>query len=467
MIQTWFNKHDYKIIVGFFLGIFLLKWNDLFLPYFWDEIGVYTQASLYLTDHGLSILPNSMPPELSRGHPLLFMFIFGLIYKVFGTSVFVGHLFSLLISFLFTLSGYNLIKRFTSPTLAFAGILILWAQPIFFIQSTFVLPEILLGLFCILALTAYLDQKYLLTFIYTSLAIFTKETGLILPIAFILSSIYTKKWDKNLIREVLYYIVPFVLFAIFIVIQKIQNGWYFFPYHTGFLTFKPISIMQRDMDLIDYLLFQQGRYVITALLFLSAIGILFRLKKANGYYFQLEKIYPFIPSVLLLIGVIIYSGMNFHMNRYLFLIYPIGILFILIIIQKAFQKEMYTFYSLIIIALIQLFIPKPTTHITEYDFNCRDFIHAQQNVCSYIEKNIPEGKVIEAAFPVFHAFYDARLGYFSSIKHVLCEADCTDKVDYTIYSRPGNLEWTSIPSEKEIIYTSKIGLAEVYLVKMK
>ncbi|MFN8414690.1 MAG: glycosyltransferase family 39 protein [Cytophagaceae bacterium] len=467
MIQTWINKHEYKILFLFFIVIFFLKWDDLFLPYFWDEIGVYTQASLYLTDHGLSILPNSMPPELSRGHPLLFMFIFGLIYKVFGTSVFIGHLFALLISFLFTWSGYILLKRFSSSTLALAGILLLWVQPIFYIQSSFILPEILLGLFCIQALNSYLNQKYLATFIYTTLAIFTKETGLILPVAFALTSVYTKKWNKDLILEFLYYAAPFILFAIFIVIQKIQNGWYFFPYHTGFLSFKPVSIMHRDSDLIDYLLFQQGRFVVSFLLFISVTILLYRLKQVKEFHIQLESFYSFIPSILLFIGVIIYSGMNFHMNRYLFLIYPIGILFILLIVYNAIKHEMATFYVIILCSIIQLAMPKPTTHITEYDFNCRDLIHAQQNVCTYIENNVPEGKVIEAAFPVLHAFYDARLGYFTTIKHTLCESDCNGKVDYTVFSRPGNLEWSSLPTDKEIIYTSKIGMAEVYLVKMK
>jgi 4-amino-4-deoxy-L-arabinose transferase-like glycosyltransferase len=408
-----------------------------------------------------------MPPELSRGHPLLFMFLFGFIYKLFGTSVFVGHLFALLFSFLFTLSAYNLLKRFTSSAIALAGVVLLWVQPIFYIESSYVLPEIVLGLFCIQALLAYLDQKYIAIFLFTTLAIFTKETGLILPVAFTLSSIYTKKWDKKLIIECLYYATPLVLFGLFIVIQKVQNGWYFFPYHTGFLTFNPLSILERDWDLIKYLLFKQGRFVITGLLSISLFILLFRLKKVKAYHVQLESLYPFVPSVLLFIGVIIYSGMNFHMNRYLFLIYPIGILFILLLIQKALEKELYTFYVVISISVLQLLIPKPTTQITEYDFNSRDFIHAQQNVCTYIEKNIPEGKMIEAAFPVIHAFYDPRLGYFTSIKHVLCETDCNEKVDYIIFSKPGNLDWLSIPTDKEIIYSSTIGLAEVYLVKMK
>ncbi|MCI5142755.1 MAG: hypothetical protein D3909_13730, partial [Candidatus Electrothrix sp. ATG1] len=57
----------YLLVTSFFL----FKLIHLRVPYFWDELGVYSRAALYLFDHGISMLPDAMPPELSRGHPLL------------------------------------------------------------------------------------------------------------------------------------------------------------------------------------------------------------------------------------------------------------------------------------------------------------------------------------------------------------------------------------------------------------
>jgi hypothetical protein len=54
----------------------------LSVPYFWDELGVYSRAALYLYDHQISLLPNALPPELSRGYPLLCAALFALGFTV-------------------------------------------------------------------------------------------------------------------------------------------------------------------------------------------------------------------------------------------------------------------------------------------------------------------------------------------------------------------------------------------------
>ena len=46
------------------LGLVLLpfwtyKLRDLSLPYFWDELGVYGRAAVYLHDHALGLLPSN------------------------------------------------------------------------------------------------------------------------------------------------------------------------------------------------------------------------------------------------------------------------------------------------------------------------------------------------------------------------------------------------------------------------
>src|SRR5687768_4615884 len=83
-IYDWFTG---LVIISF--AIF--RFSDLSLPYFWDEIGVYAQAALYLSEHGLSLLPSALPSKLSRGHPLLFFFVYASGFTLLGKSVVVGH----------------------------------------------------------------------------------------------------------------------------------------------------------------------------------------------------------------------------------------------------------------------------------------------------------------------------------------------------------------------------------------
>ena len=88
------NKRIYHLL--FILGIVALaafKYNDLHLPYFWDELGVYAQAADYQFQRTISLMPSSLPPELSRGHPLLFTVMNACVMRVFGEGVFALHAF--------------------------------------------------------------------------------------------------------------------------------------------------------------------------------------------------------------------------------------------------------------------------------------------------------------------------------------------------------------------------------------
>ena len=54
------------------IGFIILKWDALFLPYFWDEAWVYMPAIRTMAEKGPSILPGSIEADLYTGHPLFF-----------------------------------------------------------------------------------------------------------------------------------------------------------------------------------------------------------------------------------------------------------------------------------------------------------------------------------------------------------------------------------------------------------
>src|SRR5215217_8095596 len=81
------------------LAVFIVvKYYDLNIPYFWDELGVYAPGSLKMKESGhIGILPANLDPEYSRGHPLLCFFVHALSFRFFGDTVFVAHATSLFI----------------------------------------------------------------------------------------------------------------------------------------------------------------------------------------------------------------------------------------------------------------------------------------------------------------------------------------------------------------------------------
>jgi len=136
-------------VIIIFIGV---KIPFLSLPYYWDEAWAYGPAIRTMESTGLGILPNALPPELSRGHPLLFHFLGAGWMKLFGTSVTAAHIFPLLVSVLLLVAVYAFGKKiFLSSKAGFTAAFALALQPIFLAQSGLLSPEVLLALFSLVS----------------------------------------------------------------------------------------------------------------------------------------------------------------------------------------------------------------------------------------------------------------------------------------------------------------------------
>jgi hypothetical protein len=186
-IQSLYRKYGWFTII---LVLFILaKLPAMQLPYFWDELGVYSRAGLYLHDNGLGLLPKNLPPELSRGHPLLFSFIHGCGYFIFGDGVVGGHITGLIIALFLLLSIYKIAYHHFNQKTALLSVMLVIVQPVFFAQSILVLPEICLALFMLWAIHYWSIRKYGWYALMSTAAILIKETAIIIPVVVITASI--------------------------------------------------------------------------------------------------------------------------------------------------------------------------------------------------------------------------------------------------------------------------------------
>ena len=162
ILSNKYNPFFILTVLGFGLMYFILHQNyGVFdLPFFWDELGVYSQSALYMAEHNLSILPASVPDNISRGHPLLATFIYSLGFKILGTHLWVAKLSSILIYFIGIVYCFKTIQLFTSRFWAFLFTLVILVQPIFISQSLMILPELLLASIAMGSIYYYLNEKY-------------------------------------------------------------------------------------------------------------------------------------------------------------------------------------------------------------------------------------------------------------------------------------------------------------------
>ncbi len=402
-----------------FVAFLILRFPALELPFFWDELGVYGPASLYLLDNGVSMMPNSMPTELSRGHPLLCPFYFATWMKVFGSSLFAVHLGALTLSVALLGASYALGKQLAGKVGGWITAIFVLVQPVFVAQSTLVLPEILLAFLLTLALYFYFKQQYWGYFVAAGLAVLSKETAIVLPVSLCvvetlmsLRSLFQPKsirWTTWM-RQLLVMGSPLLVFALFLGIQKIQNSWFFFPYHTDLMSFELANVWETFKEVIRFLFWDQGRWL-GSILFLVVFVWKF-LGKDNTHFISEEKggVIPKIGIVCMVLAAFVaFDSLNFFMERYTVLLLPIlSALFALVVTQL--DKRLALLVT--ILAIVPTFWHHSDKDFS-YDYNLtyEKQVEVQKAVTKYLEEVDWKGEKMVCNFPTYTGLTDARMGY--------------------------------------------------------
>lgn len=439
------------------LLFFVFKTSHLSIPYYWDELGVYAKASLYMYDNSLAVLPGVIPDELSRGHPLLCAALFGLFFKLLGAHVWVGHLAALLFSCTLLYTVYQHGRKIYCYSVGLIACLLVMLQSVFIAQSSMVLPEILLAVFCTAAIFFYIDKRLVLFAVFSSLAMMTKETAIALPVTLwfveICQVVLKKKVTADNVRAILAGLVPLALWGGFLVLQKQAHGWYFFPLHADYVSFSAAQIFSRFCYYVSFMLKGQGRLLWTIILALAMLVLLFRQKKdlRAGVRHELramitEKKAIFVLGSFIAWGVIV-SMLNFHLARYILFILPS---LALIVAQSFFYilDETHAFFVRFAAVLLLLITPLAYYSADVFNFDADMGFHhvvtVQKRASQYLDAHLHDNGVVMSSFPVNVGLMEPRAGY-SDKKYRHIDGGCATpenvKADIYIYSFPGNLEY--------------------------
>lgn len=447
-----FVNEKRNLRIGLILTIFLFicyKFSDLFLPYYWDELGVYARAILYMYDHELGLFPKNIPPELSRGHPLLFHFIYASLFKFFGSSIFVGHSISLFISVLVLLSVYLFTKDFFDEKIGLIAVIILVVQPLFLAQSTFLLPEMLLVLFTIGAIYFYLKKKIVIHVLLSSCAILTKETGIVIVAAIFaceLIRLLNKRINvKIFLKNIIIVLTPIYLFVIFLCFQKMQNGWYFFPIHVGADALNLEGFTTKLDDYFNFVFMRQGRDPWCVVLVYGFIAAILN----NGK--RLLKNETVNVIIILTLVMFLFSSFNFYMNRYMLMLVVIWSVFVSLSLKEIYQltnryiKQREILIASIII-LIGFIVIMPLFYINARSFSFDDdmgykkIVHVQQEAYNWLINKTNQSDNIYGNFQMMIAITDPRLGYVSD-NELQISTNYTDSTKYVAVVSPGNIDY--------------------------
>ena len=160
------------------VGIFLLHWPLLQLPYFWDEAGYYVPAARDLLLSG-SLIPHT---TISNAHPPLVMAWLALWWKCVGFAPVVTRSAMLVVAAFSLLGVFRLAERVANRQVAIASTLCTAVYPVFFAQSSLAQVDLAAAGLLFWGLSAYLEERPAAVAVWFSLAVMAKETAILAPV---------------------------------------------------------------------------------------------------------------------------------------------------------------------------------------------------------------------------------------------------------------------------------------------
>jgi 4-amino-4-deoxy-L-arabinose transferase-like glycosyltransferase len=459
--------------------------TNINLGHFWDEAWVYAPAIRSMSQGIPSILPDAIPVDLSRGHPLLFQFLGGIWMKLFGISNASAHLFALLISCTLLSATYFLTRKSFGRGAAFAAILFMVSQPIFLAQSSMLYPEMLMSLGFLISLFAYVQKRNVLFALGLGVAIYSKESALVFIVAFLLWDVARIIVKDQKIWELKKFLIPVLVLASHPILLYLYHGWFLYPEHTTYINFDFKDIKFNMRSVFRFVFEKQGRgWVFYSIIVLGVMGL--RLKQiwwnllliAVGFaaykvfvwkWGVPDPLYVIImlvavvgPLVLwffvrtekeikpehhfigigfiTVVGFILFSSMNFYTPRYMLVIVLLicsmgGIILWKMRLLPDWSKLLLTFVG----ASFSMYFVITEQNSGEINLGLYDDLRVQQNMVSWMVNDAGRDDLVCTNFVTANYLCNEYSGYVTSENFMfrwfpdIC-ADCQD-AEYIIYTR--------------------------------
>lgn len=318
----------------------------------------------------------------------------------------------------------------------------LFLQPAFLAQSVLILPEMPLMFATTGVILTYLNRQIIACSLFTILALQIKESALIIPIALLMADVIAKRKfiPKNFI---FLFLIPVFSFLTFIVIQKIQRGYYFYPLHTELSSFDTYYIKERWTEFRNYITFEQGHFLI---LIAALISLPYRKIRT------LDIHHPEIIFPIVILGGIGFLSLNFYISRYaLYFILPLYAA-VIVAFAIAFKDKpiLQTGLALILIASGLMHFNNGKKY-TDVDFSYVSHVKNIQQVLYHLDQAQYNGSSIKVGFPLAAAYWGEKNGYVrkADYKLVLSKDEFSQ---FQVFTFPGDMHDTlSLPKNSVLI----------------
>ncbi len=301
-----------------FLCVFIIAYTIYFidLPPWWDGITT-AMTSLDTVKNNIDLYVDFF------GKPPFVFLSLGILFKIFGYSPELIHIFMLIFTLGAIIFTYKVGEILTGKEIACSASFLLAFSPMFIAQSVnlnFDLPSMAL-----LMVTYYflLKKNHVLVAISGIMLVMTKEIGILFMAAALLSTILINYTGERKIGEqrsaITARIIPIIVFIIWAYGNYTRRGWFLFPRDSPII--KLDSIFNENLLMrLEQLFMINYNWVLTILIVCSLLLWAYRRYER----FDREKMEMLFPLILFsfLFFVVVAPIRDFNLPRYVIVLYP-------------------------------------------------------------------------------------------------------------------------------------------------
>jgi len=463
--RIWISWPYHIAALGIGIALVLFKSGFIGLPLFWDEAWVYAPAVRTMYANGPTLLPDAIPTELTRGHPLLFHFLATLWMKLWGTSNAVLHVFALFISVLTLVAIHLTGNRIAGAPVGAAATLMVAVNEAFLAQSGILLPEILLALFVLLTAWMFIERNVVGYVVMGTCALLTKESALVVILAILTwqTILLFTKGDSEQVRTRWKWMgiicMPILLASLFFLYQYRVFGWVFYPEHLGLMSFDPKDVHYQFKLAFNILFEHQGMALTTyafglmvpllwrawrplvgfalVILYVAAVKVLdgrwampplptlvFTLACfATIFFLQFMKLYSRDRKkgefagigLIFLLGFLLFSSFNFFADRYLICLLPFIAIGIAIMVHGSISRFSPWAFPMLILLLcaVRVWQIGKDDRVGDTRLSYRDLIEVHSGMIHHLEEKDLYDAPIHVSFTEAVYLTDPDAGYLS------------------------------------------------------
>lgn len=410
-----------------FVVIFILHGPLLRLPFFWDEAGFYVPAAWDLVHHH-SLVPTT---TIDTGHPPLPAAYLAFWFALSGWKPAVARIAQLLLAAFALTNVFLLARRIANFPVAFASTVATGLYSIFFVQSSMAHADLMAAAFTLWGLRLRFENRPWLSQAGFCLAVLSKETAIITPLALAAWEILANRSEatQSRLQNAAMCLVPILPLMAWLGYHHHVTGRFFgspefYHYNVG-QAFTPLRFVLA-LGLRSWHLF--GTMNMLPLTAAALVAMRFppvtdQSGERRRIAIPVQMQFYFIMLAHLLAFSLLGGAL---LTRYMLAAYPLVIIVGMSTLRRRIQSWEWPASVLVIFFVLALFFDPPYRFAPEDNLTYRDFVRLHVQAAHFLEEH-ERGLRVLTAWPATDELTKPYLGYVQQPLQVHPVADFTSE----------------------------------------